>query len=317
MKRKKIIAMHPYLHNKSSLTIQLDVYNSWERLGGSTKKGIRIPLWIQYVIAKLKLTFNISQKGKTVRLFFGGGTPDYSIFPYCFYNEVIPMLWDCWPKYHNRLFASLVRNKIRTVILTSSQLACIIRQKFPLMNVIYLPEGIDETKYKNNCKLIDRHIDLLEFGRPSGKIHDLIVAHKSEILKSHRYSMSGWIFPDHESFINGLADTKIAITFPRCDTDPVKAGNIETLTQRYWECMLSGCILLGRAPQELIDLIGYNPVVTVDPVFPHLQIDDILNHLNDYQEMVERNYLTALEYASWDIRVSYLKKELVRLEYNV
>ena len=82
-------------------------------------------------------------------------------------------------------------------------------------------------------------------------------------------------------------------------------------------CMLSGCILLGRAPQELIDLIGYNPVVTVDPVFPHLQIDDILNHLNDYQEMVERNYLTALEYASWDIRVSYLKKELVRLEYNV
>ena len=227
------------------------------------------------------------------------------------------MLWDCWPKYHNRLFASLVRNKIRTVILTSSQLACIIRQKFPLMNVIYLPEGIDGTKYKNNCKLIDRHIDLLEFGRPSGKIHDLIVAHKSEILKSHRYSMSGWIFPDHESFINGLADTKIAITFPRCDTDPVKAGNIETLTQRYWECMLSGCILLGRAPQELIDLIGYNPVVTVDPVFPHLQIDDILNHLNDYQEMVERNYLTALEYASWDIRVSYLKKELVRLEYNV
>ena len=110
---------------------------------------------------------------------------------------------------------------------------------------------------------------------------------------------------------------KIAITFPRCDTDPVKAGNIETLTQRYGECMLSGCILLGRAPQELIDLIGYNPVVTVDPVFPHLQIDDILNHLNDYQEMVERNYLTALEYASWDIRVSYLKKELVRLEYNV
>lgn len=69
MKRKKIIAMHPYLHNKSSLTFQLDVYNSWERLGGSTKKGIRIPLWIQYVIAKLKLTFNISQKGKTVRLF--------------------------------------------------------------------------------------------------------------------------------------------------------------------------------------------------------------------------------------------------------
>ena len=45
---------------------------------------------------------------------------------------------------------------------------------------------------------------------------------------------------------------------------PELAGDIETLTQRYWECMLSRIVMLGHAPQELIDLIGYNPVIEID-----------------------------------------------------
>ena len=44
-------------------------------------------------------------------------------------------------------------------------------------------------------------------------------------------------------------------------TQPEVAGDIETLTQRYWECMFSRMVMVGHAPQELIDFIGYNPVI--------------------------------------------------------
>ena len=215
------------------------------------------------------------------------------------------------------LFASLKRNKIKTIVLTSSQVSDLIRQKFPLVNVIYLPEGIDVAKYKNQKKLVERTIDLLEFGRASGDFHSLVISHNSNMMKVHKYSINGWVFPDEKSFIEGLSDTRIAVTFPRCDTHSEIAGNIETLTQRYWECMLSGCILLGRPPQELLDLIGYNPVIYVDMDLPHIQIDNILCHLEDYQSLVDMNYNTALKYASWDVRMKCLRKELASLGYTV
>lgn len=317
MRKKKIIAVYPYIHNKNSLSFQADVCNSWEKAGGIVCKGVRIPLYIQYFIAKLRITFNITQQFNSAKLIFGGGTPDYSIFPYCFFNEIIPMLWDCWPSYHSRLISSLKRNRIKTVIVTSSQIASMLQQRLPKIRIIYLPEGIDESKYKNEKKLQERSIDLLEFGRPYKLFHEKIISHNSTILKNHKYSNGNWVFPDTNSFIEGLADTKIAITLPRCDTHPEIARNIETLTQRYWECMLSGCIMLGKAPKELIELIGYNPVIPMDMNNPHIQVDSILEKIVDYQEIVDKNYQTALKYASWDIRIKTLKTELEKLNYSL
>lgn len=315
MKKKKIIAIYPYLHNQNSLSFQADVCDSWEKNGGTVRKGIRIPLYIQYFIAKTRITFNITQRFNSAKLIFGGGTPDYSIFPYCFFNEIIPMLWDCWPQYHSRLIASLKRNHIKTLIVTSSQTASMVKHQLPKINIIYIPEGINANKYKNEKKLHKRSIDLLEFGRPFKLFHEKIISHDIAILKSYKYPNGSWVFPDVDSLIEGLADTKIAITLPRCDTHPEIAGNIETLTQRYWECMLSGCILLGRAPQELIKLIGYNPVIPMDIDNPHIQVESILRNISNYQDFVDKNYQVALKYAPWDVRIKTLKIELEKLNY--
>ena len=53
------------------------------------------------------------------------------------------------------------------------------------------------------------------------------------------------------------------------------AGDIETLTQRYWENMLSRIIMVGHAPKELVDLIGYNPIIEIDKENDKEQIIDI------------------------------------------
>ena len=67
-----------------------------------------------------------------------------------------------------------------------------------------------------------------------------------------------------EDLVNALADSKITIAMTRLDNQPEIAEGIDTLTQRYWECMLSGVILLGRAPLELINFIGYDPTVKIN-----------------------------------------------------
>lgn len=107
------------------------------------------------------------------------------------------------------------------------------------------------------------------------------------------------------------------ICFTQCDTNPNKAGNLETLTQRYWEAMLSGCLIIGRAPQELIDLIGYNPVIDVDWDTPEEQLSLILKNIDTYQELVDKNVIVAKKYGSWDCRMPLLKKYLIQVGYQI
>ena len=117
------------------------------------------------------------------------------------------------------------------------------------------------------------------------------------------------LFPDFDSMVAGIRSSKITICYPQCDTKPWRAGNIETLTQRYWEGMLSGTLIAGRAPKELIDLCGYNPVITFGE-HPAQQIEDVLDHIEDYQELADRNRKYAEENADWSKRIPIVMKAL-------
>lgn len=74
--------------------------------------------------------------------------------------------------------------------------------------------------------------------------------------------------------------------------------------------MLSGCLIIGRAPKELIDLVGYNPVIDVDWKNPEEQILNILNNIGSFQTFVDRNHDTAKKMASWDLRIQQIKNIL-------
>lgn len=117
--------------------------------------------------------------------------------------------------------------------------------------------------------------------------------------------------------LNTMADAKVTISLPRCDTATEETGGIETLTQRFWEGMLSRTVLLGRAPKELIELIGYNPVIVLDKNHPDEQVRDIVNHISDYQELVDKNREMALRMAPWEIRMKKIMTWLESLGYQV
>ena len=100
-------------------------------------------------------------------------------------------------------------------------------------------------------------------------------------------------------------------------TQPEVAGDIETLTQRYWENMLSRIVMVGHAPKELVDLIGYNPVIDLDREHPNEQILDILAHISDCQPLVDRNRETALRLGEWTLRMKKVMEWLRGVGYEV
>ena len=72
--------------------------------------------------------------------------------------------------------------------------------------------------------------------------------------------------------------------------------------------------MVGHAPQELIDFIGYNPVIELtDKISPEKLIANVIEHIEDYQSLVNKNYETAERLGSWNVRMKWLMGELANL----
>ena len=89
---------------------------------------------------------------------------------------------------------------------------------------------------------------------------------------------------------------------------PEEAGGVETVTYRYFQAMASKCVIVGHAPQELMDLFGYNPVLEVLEGQECEQIESLLNNLTSLAELAERNYSRLLEVGTWKSRVETILK---------
>ena len=164
--------------------------------------------------------------------------------------------------------------------------------------------------------LKDRNIDLLEFGRSNNKVFK--AEQLESIFDTKNYSLNHvctkqngkFIYTD-EQLYEAMGDAKVTIALPRSMTQPEMAGDIETLTQRYWECMFSRMVMVGHAPQELLDFIGYNPVIELrEDISAEALIRDVLEHIDDYQELVDKKRETAERLGSWDVRIKWLMEEL-------
>jgi len=275
---------------------------------------LNIPWELRLVVAKLRLSRRLPlviSSGEKL-IVPCGGYPDSFAFPFAYTHEIIPVLWDTWPRYHSRLIASLKRHRVRLAFFTQRQVAKKVSEALPYVKCVWLPEGIKIDGYKKGKNLSERKIDLLELGRLMQRFHHAVEG----ISCCHLYKdpVDGLLFADFNALVEGLANAKITICFPRCDTHPEKANNIETLTQRYWECMLSRTVILGRCPEELKDLVGYDPVVSVDWTSPRKQVELMLENIGDYQQLVDRNFDVAQKYAPWDARMDAFLGEIQNID---
>ena len=205
-------------------------------------------------------------------------------------------------------------HRVKTAFFTSSQTAEKMKELCPALHICYLPEAIETNLYKAGKNLNDRKYDYLEFGRCCNYVDTKSLSENVRVLSSRNENGA---LATRQLLIDALADSKITICLPRSVNQPEIAEGIETLTQRYWECMLSRVIIVGKAPQELVDLIGYNPVVELDKEHFAEQVADIIGHLEDYQDLVDKNREMALKHGDWKLRVEEMKGKLVEFGYEL
>lgn len=311
--RKTIRAKKPYIYiNNSNFKLA-----PWEECvkAGFLSTGNR-PLEKYYESLSYHLNLpTLHTNPKEARLCFcEGGSFRFDTFPDYLFFEIIPLIWDCWPSFWETIEKFFRKHNVKTAFFTSSQTADHFKSVFPTCNIFHLPEGIDTQIYKPGKPLRERSIDYLEYGRCSCIVDSAKLDDSINVVSS-RNERNG--LATREDLVNALADSKITIAMTRLDNQPEIAEGVDTLTQRYWECMLSGVILLGRAPQELIDFIGYDPTVKIELGNVNLQIKYILSHIEDYQDFVDKNRAVALQKGDWSDRINTIMQQLTLLGYKI
>jgi hypothetical protein len=180
--------------------------------------------------------------------------------------------------------------------------------------MLWCPEAVDASNYKKGKLLKERCINLLEFGRSNER-----VLGKLSIDNHVCTYVNGKFIYSNEELYEAMGDARITVCLPKSMTHPDIAQGIETLTQRYWEAMLSPMVIIGHAPKELIDICGYNPVLELpnDKEQINTFILNIISNIEDYQELVDRNRQTALEKGLWSIRMKDVVKWLDNIGYTI
>ena len=193
--------------------------------------------------------------------------------------------------------------RIDHLFLTSSQGASSLGARLKSTACHWIPEGINPENYRF-LPFAEKDIDVLQLGRRYDQYHTQVVEALEKQHKTYLYEkLSGHIiFPTREKYIDGLARSRISICVPSTMTHPEQARGIETMTVRYLQSMLSKCLIVGHAPQETIELFGYNPVIEIDFTDPVNQLLSILKNMADYMPLVEKNYRTVLEQHTWKHR---------------
>lgn len=327
---KKVVAVAPYIR-KDIINFKLSAYNAWKEIGGkvATPHYPRIRSLVGW-FHNHELPSVYQSKGEARLRFIEPINRYFDAFPDYMFHEIIPMIWDCWPCLDIRLSAWLSKHDVKTAIFTSEQAAERIQKRFPNMNIIIVTEGINTSLNSPGKELVDRKHDLLEFGRPNTALFGEGCFKSFNRFCTREQSRR----LTDEELANVLADSKITFALPKCDTDAKIGAGQETLTQRYWENMLSRTLMVGHAPKELVDLIGYNPCIELDGFKSHRgmteykieQLDSekvnkqlrlIVSNIQDYQELVNRNREVALKMGDWKIRMKYISERLRTLGYQI
>lgn len=309
---KIVKAIQPYTRHNGS-NFKFPPYNEWVNNDGKVSRALYPIRHLHGLAHKIELpSFNILSSQARLR-FAEAFTINFDCWPDYLWCETIPFIWDCWPSMYDRIEKWFYKHNIRTAIFTSSITAEEIRQRCPNVNILHVTEGIDTSVYHAGGSLVRRSIDFLEYGSKQRNIFDKPLEGINHVNSTSIITkMMTW-----DDLLNTMSDAKVTLALPRCDIDQEVTGGVETLTQRFWEGMLSRSVLVGRAPKELTDLIGYNPVITLDRQNAEEQIKDIIAHIDDYQVLVDKNREVALTMAPWNIRIKKIMNWLTELGYKI
>lgn len=223
-------------------------------------------------------------------------------------------LFDAWPQTHEKIEAFVNYWAVGHVFLSSSQAAERLSKSDSRCQFHWIPEGVSPDQYRWHPHG-KKDIDVLHLGtghRRYDAYHERIALSLDNNHRVYAYGEGneGIVFPSREEFVDGLARSKISICVPATMTNPERCGGMETMTSRYLQSMVSKCLVVGHAPEEMTRLFGYNPAIEIDMTDPVGQLEDILDNYSDYVPLVERNYEAVVRDHTWKRRWSGIARIL-------
>lgn len=186
------------------------------------------------------------------------------------------------------------------------------RQSFPNIPVAVALEAVDPSWVRLKPELsASRPIDVLQVGRIHRRFHDTITTDKRRASFAYLYPNDGArLFATKGAYQKALANTKIAICVPRSSSHPEQAGRYPVMTQRYWEAMAAGALLLGESIPDLTQAAGYDPVIAIDQEAAMDQVLDLLGNFSSWRELRAENLRTVERIGSYDRLVSEIVSQV-------
>jgi glycosyltransferase involved in cell wall biosynthesis len=238
----------------------------------------------------------------------GGNLPMREFVPYGFVRPLILWRYDVWQPDYLRWEQYLTLSRTPLAFFTAKQAAEELGRRVPGCECVWLPECVSPEEYLPTRPLASRQIDVLELGRKYDLIHNQIQRPLEAAGKRHLYERIKGIviYPEKQQMVDGLADARVVLCYPSSMTHPERSGNVETLTHRYLQAMASGAVVVGKAPSELVEIFGYNPVVEFKTTDVAKKLLEILDNIAQYTPLVERNLARVKEVATTQLRVAQL-----------
>lgn len=305
----RVAAWEPRRDTPSSLVVRDFV--SAMVAAGLTRRELRLTAKVGPIVERLPRSrwSRISQDPIVVPMM---GFQPALLWSASLFGEVVPFCWDVWPSDYPVWEELLSRLTPRSVFMTSRQSAEHFAIVLGETQVKHLSEATNVAAYDASLPLDRRHIDVLELGRRHEVWHAQAKPALSKRKRSHLFERTRGelVFQGSDSMRRGLASAAVSVCFPSAATHPERAGGVSTATHRYFESMASGCLMVGSAPPELVDLVGYNPVVEADLDNAGNQILEILDCLPEWQPLVDANLRVVCERGTWSSRASAIRSVL-------
>jgi hypothetical protein len=202
----------------------------------------------------------------------------------------VAWMFDAWPRDYEALQENVRKYRVDALFVTAKQSADRMARAIDTCEVKWCAEPLIDLGFKVK-PWGERTTDVIQFGRKYDPYHARLLndLSKSHITYLYEEEARKVIFPTKTEFVLGLANSKVSVCFP-CDlTHPDRAGDVSTVTQRYFQSFASGCVVVGQTPPELIQLFGYDPVIRANLGDPAAQIEEILAVPEKYAPLVRQN----------------------------
>ncbi len=265
------------------------------------------------VLAKSRVLRTLGRRTNTLSIVPVNGLSEYMTFPVCYFGNLATYCFDCWPNRYDEWIAFFRRHRPVVAFISAKASVEYMQRHLPEMDFVWAPEATNPEAYDDHIPIEARGIDLMELGRRNDSFHDQVRPALAEDGRVHLFERikGEKIFSnDRKRLVEGLANTKLAACFPATMTHGY-TGGVETMTYRYVQAMAAGCLPIGHAPQELIELFGYNPVVQIDLTAAARDVRAILDRIEDWKPLIRRNRQRLLQVGTWDVRAKSMLDEII------